>query len=498
MKAKELRDAVLQLAVQGKLVPQDKNDEPASELLKRIKTEKEQLIKEKKIKKQKALSSITEDEIPFDIPDSWEWSYFSDIVYYHMGKTPPRKENIYWDSPNYHWVSIADLQANTLTKSTKEFVNEYAYENIFKNKISKKGTLLMSFKLTVGKVSILDIDAFHNEAIISVFPFIDENKVTRNYLFKVLPLLAIQGKTKKAIKGFTLNSDSINRLYIPLPPLFEQQRIVDKLEQIMPLIDQYEVLENELSQLEKEFPENLKKSILQYAVQGKLVEQDKNDEPASELLKRIAVEKEQLIKEKKIKKPKKLEPITVDEIPFDIPDSWEWVRLGEVSNYGLKESIKPLMIDNDTWVLELEDIEKNSSVLLKKEYNLTRQVKSTKNKFYSGDLLYGKLRPYLNKMIIADEFGVCTTEIMPFKLYQRSNMKYVSFFLKAPYTNYTINNITHGMDMPRLGTENARNLCFPLPPMAEQQRIVNKIEELFKLCSVIENEKELKTYHSKY
>ena len=174
-----------------------------------------------------------DDEIPFDIPDSWEWCRFGYIVNYSLGKTPPRKEPIFWDDAIVPWVSISDMVDGKIINSTKENVNNYALENSFKGILVPKGTLLMSFKLTVGKVSILGLDAVHNEAIISIKPFIDENNSFRDYLFRILPLISQSGDTKSAIKGKTLNSKSLNKLLIPLPPLNEQKRIVDKIEKIL-------------------------------------------------------------------------------------------------------------------------------------------------------------------------------------------------------------------------------------------------------------------------
>ena len=364
MNGQQLKNSILQMAVQGKLVPQDPNDEPASVLVERIRVEKERLIKEKKIKKEKNPSYIFRgadnlpyekvgnnepvciaDEVPFEIPDSWEWIRFGNLVNFSMGKTPPRKESEYWSTPIHNWVSIADLVEEGHVKETKEGVSEYAAKNTFKNQISPAGTLLMSFKLTVGKTSILDINAFHNEAIISIYPFVDNDRIMTEYLFRVMPLLSQLGDTKSAIKGATLNSNSIRTLMIPLPPIREQWRIVSKLKYLRPHLHDYSVVKEQSDSLYVSFPERLKKSILQHAVQGKLVPQDPDDEPASVLLNRIRAEKERLIREGKIKRDKNESIIfrrdnshyeklgskewCIDsEIPFDIPGSWEWTRLG--------------------------------------------------------------------------------------------------------------------------------------------------------------------------
>ena len=250
----KLKKSILQQAIQGKLVEQDSSDEPASVLLEKIRKEKEKLIKEGKIKKDKNESIIykrdnsyyeklngvekcIDDEIPFEIPESWEWCRFNSVVNYHMGKTPPRKDSKYWNNAKHNWISIADMIPNGIISGTKEKVNDYSVEKIFKNQITKKGTLIMSFKLTVGRVSILDIDAYHNEAIISIYPYNNANNVFTNFLFKFLPLLTTFGDAKTAIKGNTLNSSSINNLLIPLPPITEQNRIIDVINQLINCID---------------------------------------------------------------------------------------------------------------------------------------------------------------------------------------------------------------------------------------------------------------------
>ena len=290
------------------------------------------------------------DEVPFEIPESWEWVRFKDLVSYTMGKTPPRKEPEYWSSAEFPWVSIADLVSDGTVIATKEKVNSFAAEHIFKGRISKAGTLLMSFKLTVGKISILGMDAFHNEAIISICPYIDPERITTLYLFTTLPLLSQRGETKSAIKGNTLNSDSLDALFIPLPPLNEQKRIYEKLQKLDAHLASYAIAEKEKTKLIVTFPDHLKKSILQWAVQGKLVPQDPTDEPANTLLERIREEKAQLVKEGKIKKDKHesiifrrdnshyekvgSDEVCIDaEIPFEIPESWALIRLNDIGIY---------------------------------------------------------------------------------------------------------------------------------------------------------------------
>ena len=243
-----LKKSVLQEAIQGKLVPQIAEEGTAQELLEQIKTEKQKLVKEGKLKKSALANSVIfrgddnkyyeqigvncndiTDEIPFDLPCNWCWCRFSNIVSMTIGKTPARGEQTYWINGKYNWVSISDMVDGGTISTTKEQVSDLAVKEIFSAPISEKGCLLMSFKLSIGKTSILDIDAYHNEAIITIRPVIDKEYAMRNYLFKVLPLLANLGESKDAIKGKTLNSKSLSNLLIPLPPLYEQQRIIERI-----------------------------------------------------------------------------------------------------------------------------------------------------------------------------------------------------------------------------------------------------------------------------
>jgi len=230
----------------------------------------------------------------------------------------------------------------------------------------------------------------------------------------------------------------------------------------------------------------LRELILELAVRGKLVEQDASDEPASELLKRIAAEKMRLVAEGKIKKQKPLPETPLDEAPYGVPVNWAWTRLGEITNFGI--TTKKDEIPDDAWVLDLEDIEKDTSRLLQKASFFERNSLSDKNSFTKGDVLYGKLRPYLNKVLVAEDDGFCTTEILPFRCYGPFVSRYFMIALKSPYFLSYVNARSYGMKMPRLGTEDGRQAFFPLPPLAEQHRIVAKVDELMALCDRLETQ----------
>ena len=245
-----LKKSILQEAIQGKLIPQDPNDEPASILLQRIKEEKHKLVKEGYLKKKDLVDSVIfkgddnkyyeqigreivdiSDKVPFDLPSNWQWVRFGQIVRMCIGKTPARGEVRYWANATKAWVSISDMADYGHIKNTKEKISDVAASSLM-GSISLSGSLLMSFKLTVGRTSLLDIDAYHNEAIISIYPYIDDEYALRDYLFYTLPILSNMGDSKDAIKGKTLNSKSLNSLLIPLPPLKEQRHIINRLEEL--------------------------------------------------------------------------------------------------------------------------------------------------------------------------------------------------------------------------------------------------------------------------
>ena len=226
-------------------------------------------------------------------------------------------------------------------------------------------------------------------------------------------------------------------------------------------------------------PQELKSSILQLAVQGRLVEQRPEEGTAEELYRQIQEEKQRLIKEGKIKKEKPLPEITEDEVPFDIPESWKWVRLGNISTYSQKkEKIVASDITKDMWLLDLEDIEKETGRIIQKSTIVNRKVNGDKVRFNKGQILYSKLRPYLKKVLVAPENGISTPEIVPFSMYGKINPEYIVVVLTCPHVDFAINSVTYGVKMPRVGTETMCNLLVPLPPLAEQKRIVAKIEEL--------------------
>lgn len=234
----------------------------------------------------------------------------------------------------------------------------------------------------------------------------------------------------------------------------------------------------------------LRELILHLAIQGKLGTQSPGDEPAGKLLNRIKKEREEEQKEEKPRKGKAFDKIQVDDINFQIPDSWVLTRLGEIAQYNAEIKVTAKDIADDAWILDLEDIEKDTSRILQRLRNKDRQSLSLKSRFLKGDVLYGKLRPYLNKVVVADEDGYCTTEIVPIRPFGKIFPFYLMYALKTPGFLAYVNSKTYGIKMPRLGTTDALNTIIPLPPLSEQHRIVEKVDRLMALCDNLESQQQ--------
>ncbi|PEH12391.1 type I restriction endonuclease [Lactobacillus sp. UMNPBX1] len=483
MTPEQLKASILQYAVEGKLVKQDSNDEPASELLKKIENEKDQLIEEGKIKRSRKLSAITDEEKPFNIPDSWEWVRLGNIFDITSSKRVMKKEWRDSGIPFYRAREIVSINKNRPLKDPI-FIDEDTY--LKKIKISGKpneGDILLTGVGTLGIPYIVPKDKkfyFKDGNIIWLKNFGNLNSEYLSWYVQCPYMLKIINDNRGTTVG-TLTIVRSKNLVIPIPPLEEQKRIVAKIEKLMPLVDEYAESYNRLQKIDNEFEDKLKQSVLQYAMEGKLVKQNPSDEPASELIKKIENEKAELVKEGKIKKSKKLPAITDDEKPFDIPDSWEWVRLKQITTYGNFNSIKGSSIPDNSWVVDMKDVRKNgggfSEIVRRKSTDI---YKSNKYSFNKNAVLYGKLRPYLRKVEIAQTSGFTTTEMLPINVVDLSTLvpQYLRYAMLSPYFVNLVNDSMYGMKMPRVGTTFLAKMVVPLPPLEEQKRIVEKVEEL--------------------
>ena len=527
-KVKKLREYILILAVRGKLVEQDENDEPASLLLERIREEKDRLVKEKKIKKEKPLPEIGEDDIPYELPNSWQWVRLGDIVSFNIGKTPNRKNATYWENGIYPWVSISDMEHGKEIFNTKQRVSQVGLDDCFKGSISPKGTLIMSFKLTIGKMSILGMDSLHNEAIVSIYPHLNEMKL---FLFKLLNGFELTSGTKDAIMGKTLNSQSIRNILIALPPLNEQKRIVEKVDYLMGFCDKleaqlekkvkygtlsvksalnsvsncssYEELEEALRFIIENFKDltladgsvgELKNAILSLAVKGKLVPQDESDEPASVLLERIREEKERLVKEKKIKKEKPLPEIGEDEIPYELPNGWEWIRLGAISKKlgagstpsgGSKvytdEGIKFIRSQN----VYNDGLRVNDIAYIPVEINERMKGSIVE----PGDILLNITGGSIGRSCLIDnnfDIGNVNQHVSIIRLVDKYIKGYIHFIIISPYIQQKIMDVQVGVSREGLSMTKLSQFLIPLPPLDEQKRIVEKVDKLMKVCDELQ------------
>ncbi|MBA6292330.1 restriction endonuclease subunit S [Colwellia sp. MB3u-70] len=526
---KKLRELILELAVRGKLVPQDANDEPASVLLAKIAEEKAQLIADKKIKKQKPLPVITDEEKPFVLPLGWEWERFPNIAHYIPGKTPSTKNAEYWTENNdgVPWVSISDMvHYQSIIATNKRLTNKASIE-VFKRDLVKAGTILMSFKLTVGKVSILDVDAYHNEAIISVTPF---KGISKEFLYRFIPSRALSGNTKKAIMGNTLNSESLALITFPVPPLAEQHRIVAKVDELMALCDQLEqqteqsltthqtLVEVLLASLTSDIStdannkedfqiswqriaeyfdvlftteasiEQLKQTILQLAVMGKLVPQNPIDEPASVLLEKIAEEKAQLITDKKIKKQKLLPAITDEDQLFELPDSWEWCRFGDLCKLVTSGSRgwKSYYSDVGSIFIRSQDIKYDRVEFDNRAYvELPANTEGKRTKVELNDLLMTITGANVAKCAVVNieiDDAYVSQHVALIKLVRQDINRLIHTWITGSHggRNHLLE-CSYGAK-PGLNLQNINELLIPIPPVEEQHRIVAKVDELMALC----------------
>ena len=357
----------------------------------------------------------------------------------------------------------------------------------------------------IGKIALIDKD--YSDTVVGGFvlmliPHFNDDVVSEYLLYAFAAKHHrdnCRNITHKSGQAFyNLSREQMMNLPVPIPPREEMGRIIAMLKRVLPKVADYAVVDTALQNLNGSFPEALKKSILQEAVQGKLVPQDPSDEPAEALLERIRAEKQRLIKEGKIKKDKHesvifrrdnshyekldgVERCIDDELPFEIPENWCWARLGSISSYAeTKQKVNAANADSAIWGLDLEDIEKGGRLIVRKTVG-ERKAIGDKTVFSKGDILYSKLRPYLLKILVAPECGICTPEIVPFQVYGGIVSEYIVNFLRSPYVDNLINSITYGVKMPRIGTETMITLFVPIPPIAEQHRIVRRIEELLPL-----------------
>ncbi len=504
MTPEQLKASILQMAIQGKLVEQRPEEGTAEELYQKIQKEKQKLIKEGKIKKEKPLEDIKEDEIPFDIPESWKWVKVTDCV--------SNKTGLSYNKGNLEIVSkkmirvmrggnILDMKY--IIRDDDVFISE---EFVKHELLLKKNTLITPAVTSlehIGKMARIEKnydDTVVGGFVLMLFPHMNNDTFSKYLLLAFSSSYfreycrTIANKSGQAF--YNLSRDKLMQLYIPLPPLCEQERIVRKVYELIPYVDKYSVSWNKLNRLNSAFPEDMKRSILQYAIQGKLVEQRSEEGTGEELYQKIQKEKQKLIKEGKIKKEKPLEEIKEDEIPFDIPESWKWVRLNELcavltcgyastptyvsANKGMPfisaKNVKPYRFMPD-----------DHKYISRELYNqLTATTRPGR-----GDILLTRVGAGIGEAAIIDvdmDFAIYVSLTLIKLVSQKLiNNRYILHWLNSPLGSITAqkNILGKGASQGNLNVKNVREFIIPLPPYKEQVRIANMLDELLPYCDAI-------------
>ena len=480
MTGQDLKNSILQLAIQGKLVAQDANDEPASVLLERIKAEKKKLIEEKKIKKEKPLAEITEDEKPFEIPNSWVWVRIGDVICPAKYGTSNKSE-ISGKIPVLRMGNIQDgeivydklVYSNNEEDNKKYLLDKYdilfnrtnSAELVGKSAIYRGERPAIYAGYLILLRPILNISEYLNYVLASSY--------TRSYCKDVKTI---------GVQQCNINAEKICNHIIPLPPLSEQKRIVAKIEELMPLVDEYDKAQKELNALNSAMPEQLKQSILQEAIMGKLGTNNPDDEPASELLKRIRKEKEQLIKDKKIKKEKPLPEITDEEKTFDIPDNWVWCRWGDLSfsiQYGYNASAQQ---NGDIRMVRISDIQNNEVLWDSVPYCKIKAEEIEGYLLKPNDILFARTGGTVGKSFLVKKVpypSIYAGYLIRTRYSNNLVPQYLKYFMESRLYWEQLREGTIATAQPNCNGKTLGNMRIPLPPLAEQKRIVSKIENLF-------------------
>jgi type I restriction-modification system, S subunit len=483
MTPEQLKASILQYAIQGKLVEQRVEEGTGEELYQQIQAEKQRLIQEKKIKKEKPLAEISEDEVPFDIPESWKWVKVGNVGSWSSGATPSRTNPAYYGGI-IPWLKTGDLNDGFI-KKIPEFITDLALEKT-SVRLNPVGSVLMAmYGATIGKLGILDISATTNQACCACIPY---EGIHNKYLFYYLMSMrrSYIGMAEGGAQPNISKEKIVNSL-IPLPPLAEQKRIVAKIEELLPLIGRYAVAYEKLEQFNAKFPEDMKKSILQYAIQGKLVEQRPEEGTGEELYQQIQAEKQHLIAEKKIKKEKPLPEIAENEIPFDIPESWKWVRLNNIAESIVDcphSTPKYLDMETEYCTIDTNCIDGKGDI--------------TKWRYVDADTYtarIARLTPQKDDIVYTREGSICRAAILPegpkvclgqrVMLIRSANGVFPQFIRRLLMSPMVIRKLTEqqkGIGAKHVNVSDVCNLILPLPPLAEQERIVAKLEEILPLC----------------
>ena len=483
MTPQELKNSILQLAIQGKLVEQRPEEGTAEELYKQIQTEKQALVKAGKIKKEKPLPEITEDEIPFEIPESWKWVYIGEIFLHNTGKAQNasgstngtiRKfittSNLYWGYFDFSKVKEMPFTEQEIERCS-----------------ARKGDLLVCEGGDCGRsaIWIYDEEVCIQNHVHRLRPY---HELSIEYYYYLFHLYKFTGRLRGrgvAIQG--LSSDAIHKVICPLPPLAEQKRIVAKIEELLPLIERYEKAWTRLEDFNKRFPGDMQKSILQMAIQGKLVEQRPEEGTGEELYRQIQTEKQALIKAGKLKKEKPLLEITEDEMDIDLPNSWGLYKLSTLSSLITDGEHKtPRRVDHycGYYLLSARNVRDGDISLNDVDYVDSEEysIISKRCNPRFGDILISCSGSVGRCAVVKDNNNYAMVRSVAMVTPVLVNSDYLMFALRSEYVQSQIRNRTKQTAQANLFQDAIRNLVIPLPPLTEQKRIVARLEELLPLC----------------
>ena len=484
MTPEQLKASILQYAIQGKLMEQRPEEGTGEELFQEIKRKREVLIKEKIIKKDKRTNStINFLEVPFDIPENWMWVTLGSIL---NKLTDGTHKTPRYTSTGVKFVSVKDMSNGFLSLENTKFISEEEHKELFARCNPEKGDLILSKVGTTGVPAIVDTtEPFSLFVSVALLKF-DCECIDVEFLYYMLMSPLVQAQATENTRGVGNKNwvlDAIASTMVVLPPLSEQKRIVKKIKELLPYVDRYAASYEKLEQLNAKFPEDMKKSILQYAIQGKLVEQRPEEGTGEELYRQIQAEKQRLIAEKKIKKEKPLAEISEDEIPFDIPESWKWVKVGNVGSWSsgaTPSRTNPAYYGGTIPWLKTGDL--NDGFIKEiPEFITDLALEKTSVRLNPvGSVLMAMYGATIGKLGILDISATTNQACCACIPYEGIHNKYLFYYLMSMRRSYI--GMAEGGAQPNISKEKIVNSLIPIPPLAEQKRIVAKIEELLPLC----------------
>lgn len=490
MTPQELKSSILQLAIQGRLVEQRPEEGTGEELYRQIQAENQRLIKAGKIRKEKPLPEIAEDEVPFEIPDGWKWVRLGDVASVLGGKRIPAGRTLTTENTGYKYIRVSDMKNGSVSIDSLLYVPSDIYPSISRYIINKEDVYI-TVAGTIGRVGKIpqQIDGSNltENADRLVFQFLDQDWLIRCLESQLIQQQIIDATTKVGQPKLAIKR--IQELLLPLPPVAEQKRIVAQIEELLPYLDRYEKAWNRLEEFNRRFPADMQKSILQMAIQGKLVEQRPEEGTGEELYQQIQAEKKRLIQEGKIKKEKPLPEIAEDEVPFEIPEGWKWVYFGELYSLSNGTASRGTEGGIERPVLRLADLSGNTI-----NTENVRKISLTEREFLShkvqkDDLLFVRVNGSKERVATAFHYtaektiSYCDHLFCGHKCSSLVDVDYVMFAFNCWATRkQLIPEIKTTAGQNTINQTSMARILLPLPPLAEQKRIVARLEGILPLC----------------